>query len=247
MNHSLHNFDLEGLEKTLNDHGYMHKPSSIIYRFVEYTENHPGCTVLDMGCAFGVAAIPCLEKGANVIACDIAERHLEILRARTPYHLLHKLRTTTNRFPSETNFQDSSLDGVLMSHVLSFLTPDEIHEGINKIYRWLKQKRQLFVINYTPFHKTLKSFIPTYERQKLAGYEFPGLVEDRSEFCAPGGLTENLPKGFILFDVDSLSNVFSKAGFIIDECFYLRSKTEPVPNKFAFDGREWIAMIPTKP
>ena len=159
----------------------------------------------------------------------------------------HNLKTTLARFPDETNYDESSLDGILISHVLSFLSTQEILQGACKVFHWLKPGKKLFVINYTPFHKTLKAFIPLFEKRKSEGCEFPGMVDDRSKFCKPGTLTENLPKGFILFDVDTLSKIFRDAGFIIDECNYVGSDVESIPKKFILDGREWVGLIATKP
>jgi len=65
-------------KKTMNCRGYMHPLSAIGEKF----STHAGTLkdpVIDMGCAYGVASIAALTKGAGkVIACDIEQQHLNL-------------------------------------------------------------------------------------------------------------------------------------------------------------------------
>ena len=241
----LHSYDESGLERTMNGYGYMHRPSKLIDKFVQLAKKSKG-TFLDIGCAYGVATIPCLQVGAKVTACDIDARHLEILQRRTPRKFLNNLKICNHRFPDETNFCQDVFNGILISHVLSFLLPEEIEEGLLKAFRYLKVNGKIFVINYTPYHETLKNFIPVYEKRKRNNETWPGLIKNKEQYSNSKFLKNNLPKNFILFDIDTLSKLFNKAGFIIDECNYSGSFNEMIPEPFKFDGREWVCLIATK-
>ena len=241
----IHQFDNEGLEKTLNGYGYMHLESELTKKFIEYSKTYPG-NFLDLGCAYGVATIPCLKNNTQVYACDIDERHLDILEQRVPEELRSSLHKINKRFPNETSFEEGFFDGILVSHLLSFLTPIEIEIGMGCIHRWLKDEGRLFVINYTPYHKTLKNFIPIYEKKKQNGELWPGYVEGKDKYTDSIYLKKNLPDNFVLLDVDTLAHVASKTGFYIEECNYFGSSTNHVPTPFKLDGREWVGLIAIK-
>jgi SAM-dependent methyltransferase len=242
----MHNYDHNGLEKTLNGFGYMHQLSEIAKKFIQFSKDSQG-KLLDLGCAYGVTTIPCLTNGASVTACDIDAGHLEILKKRTPKEFLCKLETLHQRFPDQTEFSSNQFDGILLSHVLSFLKPQEIEAGLKKIFSWLKPGGKLFILNYTPYHQTLKDYIPVYEMKKKNGEQWPGLISNKDSYGDSSYLKTNLPNDLILFDPDTLNHVISEAGFVVDECDYLGSRTELVPEPFKMDGREWVGLIATKP
>lgn len=242
---SIHKYDHNGLEKTINGFGYMHQPSEITNKFIKHAEELKG-TLLDIGCAYGVATIPSLVQGANVYACDVDMRHLEILKKRTPKQYHAMLRLIHGRFPCQIDFTPDSFDAILISHVLSFLSPQEIEEGIRKIFDWLKIGGKIFIINYTPYHKSLRDFIPIYEKGKQDGDKWPGLIKNKDEYGDSVYLKNNLPDQLMLFDMDILKNLIQNYSFSINECYYLGSKTEFVPEPFRMDGREWVGLIATK-
>jgi SAM-dependent methyltransferase len=243
---TIHNYNTIGLEKTRNGFGYMHKASEITKKFIDLSKT-ANQTLLDIGCAYGVATIPCLMNGAQVFGCDIDNNHLEIMKKRVPEAFIKNLETVNKKFPYQTDFLPNTFDGILISHVLSFLSPQEIFDGIMKVFNWLKSDGKLFILNYTPFHKSLKNFIPIYEEKKRNGDKWPGLIMDKDCYGDSIYLKENLPDNLILFDTDMLLNLFSTSKFLINDCYYLGSSTEFVPEPFRLDGREWVGLIATKP
>lgn len=241
----VHFYDEVGLEKTLNGYGYMHTESEYTKKFIEYSEYCSG-NLLDVGCAYGVSTIPCLKNKSNVYACDIDIRHLDTLERRVPEEFRTYLHKINKRFPDETNFANEFFDAVMISHVLSFLTPEEIDLGIAKIHDWLKSDGKLFIVNYTPYHKTLQDFIPIYENKKERGDRWPGLVQNKDHYGNSNYLKNNLPDNFLLLDVEILAELALKNGFLIEECKYMGSASNYVPEPFRLDGREWVGLIATK-
>ena len=75
---------IKGLVPTLNDKGFMFEVlDGFADEFIRMSGS-PDDEVLDIGCAYGVATISALKMGARVTACDMDQRHLEILKSRTP-------------------------------------------------------------------------------------------------------------------------------------------------------------------
>lgn len=242
MNKADHNLVIE---PTKNGFGYMHNKSIIMDKFVAFSKlsSQP---VLDIGSAYGVASIKAVENGAKVIACDIDQVHLDMLIDRTPQIQRNNMKTLAARFPNETNFEDGSIGAVLLSHILTFLEGDEIDEGFKKINHWLNENGKVFILNYTPYHSTLTSFIPVYEKNKLSGMRWPGYLSDKRFFKASSKEKDFVPNKINLLDVDILERLAGENGFHIELLKYIGGVNEGVPERFCLDGREWVGMIATK-
>jgi SAM-dependent methyltransferase len=172
--------DIANLEPTKNGFGFMHNKSIITDKFVSFSKTATK-PVLDIGSAYGVASIFSLKEGASVIACDICQVHLDTLVSRTHPGYRNKLKTVLARFPNQTSFENESIHAVLLSHVLSFLDGDEIDEGMKEINNWLDAEGKLFILNYTPYHKTLSNFIPVYQKNVALGKKWPGYIKDKRQ------------------------------------------------------------------
>ena len=85
---------IEGLVPTLNHRGFMSDTMNYFSaQFAEYA-GKIDTEVLDIGCAYGIASQAALENGARVLACDMDERHLQILLRETPQELHDRLHTS---------------------------------------------------------------------------------------------------------------------------------------------------------
>ena len=230
----------------------MHELSVIGHAFVEFANKDMKEPMLDIGAAYGVATIPCLLKGAKVIANDICTAHLDELEQRAPKSARDRLTTITGKFPSDINFQENSISAILVSHVMTFLTEREIIDGINLFNRWLIPGGKLFLVNYTPYHRSLQKFIPIYERRKEKNKIFSGALEDKREFlnneCDRDDslLSKNVPNRLVLLDVETISALLDQERFIIDYLDYLGGVESGVPRALCLDGREWVGCIATK-
>ena len=103
----------QGVIKTANAMGVMFKElSPAAEEFVQFAKLAK-LLMLDIWAAFGVTTIPALENGANVIACDLSDEHLVILRQSVDKKFLHKLQTVTKKFPDELNFNADTIKKVV--------------------------------------------------------------------------------------------------------------------------------------
>ena len=140
--------------------------------------------VLDIGCAYGVATIAALEQGARVLACDMEQEHLKVLKDRVPDGLLKRLRTRQGLLP-DIDFEEASFGSILASRVLHFLTPEEIRLAFKKFSDWLKPGGRLYALADTPYTGFWASEAPKYEKRKAEGDLWPSYIDDVSVF--PGG------------------------------------------------------------
>ena len=75
----------EGLVPTMNKTGFMTAELDEYSKKFAVFAGERGVLdeeSLDIGCAYGVATLAALEKGARIFACDIELKHLEILDQR---------------------------------------------------------------------------------------------------------------------------------------------------------------------
>ena len=235
-----HQFN-EGYEKTKNKRGSMHTLSKYSLEFVMSASNaiYP---VLDIGCAYGVATIPALERGAKVYAFDMESEHLAILKERTPSEYLKNLHVVQGKFPEDLTIPDSSISAVLTSFILCFLSPKELEEGFKKINKLLVKGGKLFIVDYTAYTGILPKFISEYEKRTAAGDPWPGYIPDLSEYIE----YENLPKSIHAIDPEMLLRVLPKYGFKVEKVEYFGGPEYPMSPIMALDGREFVGCIATK-
>lgn len=232
----------DALIVTLNSMGYMlSKPEKYNQAFIDFSQHAAG-PVLDIGAAYGLATIPALEKGAYVIANDLDERHLQILKSKVPPSQLNRLELKPGRMPNEIDFAANSLGAVLASRVLGFILPEELELSLNKIFNWIKPGGKFFFVSGS-LYGTFQKFLPTYQKRKAEGHMWPGFIEDVPLY-SPGRVSD-LPQYVHVLDEDILSRSLKKAGFLIEEMgFY--SASEEHPQDMKLDGREMIGAIAFK-
>src|SRR3990167_8149100 len=188
----------QGLIKTTNAMGVMFKElSPAAEAFVHYARHADG-PLLDIGCAYGVATIPALNNGGELIGCDLSDEHLSILRQSISSDLLQKkLTTTTSSFPYALSFQPKSLSGILISNVLHFMDGETIVDGLSKCWQWLKPDGKLFINVMTPHLSFYHQLIPEYQHRVDAGVTWPGIFNPK--LVASDKWKDNLPDFVHLF------------------------------------------------
>ncbi|CAH0539218.1 class I SAM-dependent methyltransferase [Vibrio marisflavi] len=240
-------FDKYGLEATHNSFGFMHTLSPMGKAFIEYSSQTLEKPLLDIGCAFGVTTLPCLENGAKVVACDIEQSHLDELKRRAPLQHHENLTLQLGRFPEEMDFAEGSFSGIFISHVLPFLSEQELKDGFQKISKWLAPGGKLFLLCYSPFHKTMSDFIPTYLERIKTTKTFAGLVDNKRDYESNEIVNDDLPDRLMLFDVPTVEHLFELAGLDTELCEHIGGVENGVPEIFCLDGREWVGAIGVKP
>ncbi|MBA3814394.1 MAG: class I SAM-dependent methyltransferase [Alphaproteobacteria bacterium] len=234
----------DALIVTLNRKGYMlSKPEKYIQAFIDFSPHAPG-PVLDIGAAYGVATIPALAKGAYVIANDLHEGHLQILKSKVPPSLIDHLELKSGKMPDEIDFEENSLGAVLTSRIFTFILPEEFEVSVEKIFKWLKPGGKLFYLGGSPYMGTFRKFLPTYQKRKAEGHRWPGFIEDIPS-CTPERACD-LPHSMHLLDEEVLSRSLLRAGFVI-ETMGFNSALKEHPEDMKLDGREQIGAIACKP
>jgi SAM-dependent methyltransferase len=137
MNTPLPATDLPGAIPTLNGTGFMLEAlDEYAWSFIEAAARAPG-EVLDIGCAYGVATLAALERGARVCASDMEPAHLALLEQRVPNAQRAQLRTRAGVLP-DIEFPSRSFDAILASRVLHFLDGDALPRALAAFARWLR-------------------------------------------------------------------------------------------------------------
>jgi ribosomal protein L11 methylase PrmA len=163
-----------GAFKTNNAMGVMTlELSPVSQAFIDFCQSVDK-PVLDIGAAYGSITYPALQCGAEVFACDIDQRHLEILREGVPQHFQPKLHTRLARFPQELDLEKNSLSAIHISLVLHFLSGDEISSGLKKCYEWSASEGKLFISAMTPDHGLAINEKTLYETRVMNHEQWPG-------------------------------------------------------------------------
>ena len=230
---------------TLNKMGYMFiKPEKYMQAFIDYAaQTHD--PVLDIGAAYGIATIPALEKGAYVVANDMDQRHLDILKSKVPSALQNHLELKVGAMPHDINFPEHYFGVILASRILNFVDPKVLKLCFSLIYKWLKPGCRFVYLGATPYMGTFRHFLPQYLKNKQEGCEWPGLLEDIMAH-APADKAQNLPEFINLIDKDLLNVLLTESGFVIETMDYIPAEKEH-PEDMKLDGREHLGAIAIKP
>lgn len=198
-------------------------PGQMTERFIAFAQS---CErpVVDIGCAYGVAAIP-----AGAIAVDLEPSHLAALPAQ--------MDRVVARFPA-LSFRAGSLGAVHASNVLHFLTGEELEEGVQRMEEWLAPGGKVFVQASTPFQRPFVRFLPEFARRVEAGEHWPGWVADTRQITDFRRLHQ-YPAAIHLLDESVLRRLFS--GWEIEYCGYYRR--HGLPASLYLDGRESVGLI----
>lgn len=225
---------------TSNKTGYTVKiPDECIQAFIDFSLKHNG-SVLDIGCAYGVAVIPLLKSKIKITALDLSQKHLNFIKEISKNSCY--LNTIKAKFPLETNFSNKSFDAILISRILHFLSPQEIKTSMQKLYTWLKPEGKVFASVATPYSQIYKDYIPKYEKNKINNKPWPGIIKTNQE--SNHLRVKDMPQYLNLFDKELLENLFKKENFIIEESGYLTNKN--LPNDIKLDNRETAYLIAAK-
>ncbi|MEJ1933407.1 class I SAM-dependent methyltransferase [Nostoc sp. NIES-2111] len=199
----------------------------------------PGMQVMEIGAAFGVAALPALERGARVVANDLEQEHLEELRRRAKYP--ERLTLLPGRFPRFVRWEGASVDAILASNVLHFLTGPQLKKGVESFAHWLKPGGRVYVLAATPYLAPFAEFGPEFAARKAAGLPCPGWIENARAFSRHGLLSQ-IPRSIHLLDDEALRELF--AGWEIERCWMFRRRD--LSKTMWLDGRESVGLVARK-
>lgn len=231
-----------GAIPTLNGRGFMLEAlDQYAQEFVDAAAREPG-EVLDIGCAYGVASLAALARGARVCACDMDQRHLSLLEQRTPAAQKESLRTVVGVLPG-VEFPASSFGAILASRVIHFLSGPDIQIALAAMYKWLKPGGGLYVVADTPYMPGWSAIIPTYETAKANGEPWPGFIPDIARFSSNNADSAPGPSFLNTLDPDILARECAGVGFAVERVGYFGlQRLGP-----AASGREHAGCVARKP
>lgn len=238
---------LHGGEQTLNNTGYMTGSLDPYSKeFIEYAGSASG-QVVDIGACFGVATIPALKHGANVIAVDIDQRHLDELYLRTPVKNRERLKLVLGALPDQLSFPKESISAILCCRIFHLLKPEAIDASLQHIYNWLEVGGRLYIINDTPYarysDKMLTEFVPIYEREKERGVLWPGYIPNLKDYLQVE-FHHLCPSFITLTGVDELVAACERQGFQVIKSGYI--PRPDYPPLLQNDGRENAGVVAQK-
>jgi SAM-dependent methyltransferase len=196
---------------------------------------------LDIGCAFGVACLPILRKGFEVIGIDPGWQELETLYSVSSPTERQNLTLIHGLFPQHSAIiPDGTVGSILISRVFHFMRPKEIRDSLAEAFRLLAPGGHLFVTAETPYFKiSMESgFVAEYEQRIRDGVEWPGLNENVHRLYP--NIKSGLPEFMHYMDPETLSREARLAGFQVQA-----SHTFPRPkfrDDIRGDGRESVGL-----
>lgn len=234
-------FGMKTMVPTLNGTGFMFEVRD---GFAEDWIRFAGASgerVLEIGSAYGVAAIPALEAGGHVVACDMEPKHLEILEQRVAPSLRSRLTCVAGALPA-VDFERGTFGAILCSRVLHFLSGEEIDQSVAKMASWLRPDGRLYLVADTPYG-IWRNFIPTFEQAKREGQRWPGMMVGLHNYLPTPGIRKHIdrPAFMNLLDTELLVRMCTEAGLQVKRARFIdRSDFKGLG---ALDGRENAGVL----
>lgn len=242
---------VNGFVSTWNKQGYMATQLDHFSKaFISLPKNNAGQKIklLEIGSAYGVAALKALGNGGVVFANDIDMIHLAILFKKAAGDCHDRLIPVLGEFPEELEFPDNYFDGILISRVMHFFTGENIVLSLKKLKQWIKPGGKIYIVNETPYLCNWQKFLPDYLARKARGDEWPGLILDPKIYA--NFRSVDLPDLVHWLDRETLKYAILKAGFVeneIDSLEYINREGQfPDDLIMPSEGRESVGCCLTK-
>ncbi|MBL0942395.1 MAG: class I SAM-dependent methyltransferase, partial [Alphaproteobacteria bacterium] len=210
--------------------------------FINYA-SHSQLPCLEIGAAYGAVTLEALKKGATMVVNDLDPSHLEVLKNYLTQAMEPHIKFVAGKFPEDVHLNPESFGAIFSSRVIHFFTPQEIDGAFKNFVELLVPGGKLFIVCETPYLKNYKAFIPIFEDRKARGAEWPGLIEDISEYNIMRA--KHLPRLMHFFDAETLSRVVSSYGFVVEKVGMF--ERADFPDDIQLDGRESVGIIAYKP
>ena len=231
---------------TLNKRGFTYQLSIFGEAFLDFARqiNRP---VMDIGCAYGIASLIALDSGCEVIAVDLSKDHLRQLVKEAPVNGLNRLTVRNEKFPMQTNYPSNFIGAIYISHVMPFLSPEEVETAVAKLYDWLVPGGKVFIVSFTPFIKLCEPYLPVYFEKKRKGEPWAGLINNLSAYTTDPEFSKKLPEMLNHMDLSDYQRVFESHKFKVERLEYFGDQEELLPKILRLDGKERLGLIAKKP
>ncbi|MEM9243356.1 MAG: class I SAM-dependent methyltransferase [Pseudomonadota bacterium] len=236
--------EIDGRVATENNMGFMFTDiNGSTPAFLDYVVKCAG-TIIDIGCAYGVATLPALEKSkAKIIAFDLSQAHLNGLREFITPQQAGRITYVKGAFPNDFNYENNSLDAIHISYVLHYLSGEDFELGIKKCYDALKPDGKLFINTLSVHFCLFKHLVADYEEKLAQGVPWPGIVDGIKDNQLSQSDSDNVPDSINLVSLAFLEQLLVEHHYTIDEAFYYDIKK---PNTFGSDDKGCIAVVASK-
>jgi len=235
---------IEGRIATKNRTGFMFTEiNGASPAFIDDAEKSTG-VVLDIGCAYGVVTLKVLQQSnCKVVAFDLSNEHLNILRLSVSEDNIGKLTSLEGRFPDDFRFESNSLDAIHSAYMFHFLSGVETEKGLTKCHQALKSGGKIYLNTMSVYFNIFKKFLTIYEANSMKGKRWPGEIHDFSQYLPEQDIGDT-PDFFHVYKLEDFKAALLRSGFVIEQIYYY--DLNEMPAWFASEGKGMIAAIASK-
>lgn len=207
---------------TLNRKGFMSSTLDPVSAAFTETAGHAGKSgnwCLDLGCAYGVASLAAIERGAQMIACDMELGHVSVLLERVPDAARDRVAVLAGLMP-DVAFKPESFAAVLCARALHFLDGNGVTKAVSAMADWLKPGGRVYLIADTPYTGYWARGAADYERRKAAGDPWPGFIPDVTVYLPERARGDGGGHHLNPMDPDTLARVCEGAGLTVEHAAF---------------------------
>jgi len=215
-----------GMVPTLNNKGFMSTSLDPVSAAFALYAGQAGGWSLDLGCAYGIATLAALERGAHVVACDMEPGHVQVLCDRVPAAQADRLRAAVAEMPVLA-FAPGAFTAVLCSRALHFLDGAGVTASIAGIADWLAPGGKAFLVADTPYTGFWAKGAEDYERRKADGDPWPSFIPDVTVYLPDAARSKNTMRHLNPMDPDTLARVCREAGLTVEHADFSGRPDQP--------------------
>jgi SAM-dependent methyltransferase len=212
--------------------------------YIRFSSETKGLMV-EIGAGYGHIVLDVLKNSAHMIAVDVSQEQLDIIKYRATHNKLSGLEVIKAEFPEELDLPTATIDGVLISRLFHFFNGQRIRASIKKIHSCLKTGGKIFIVADSVYRTIFKELIPQYEKNVSDGLEWPGLIDDVRKYIPKDRLNPNMqPLSMNFTDPEIWQRELKQAGFIVEKSSFFKYPADP--DYARLDGREIVGAIGVK-
>lgn len=208
-----------GMVPTLNNKGFMTMTLDPVSAAFTVYAGHAGGWCLDLGCAYGIATLAALDKGAKIVACDMEQGHIDVLLSKVDDSAKDRIKGTVGVMPDVT-FDEQSFNAILCSRALHFLDGPDVEKTVKAMATWLTPGGKVFLIADSPYTGFWARGAEAYEQRKAAGDPWPGFIPDVTIYLPETARTKSVMRHLNPMDPDILARVCKESGLVVEQAAF---------------------------
>lgn len=204
-------------------------------------------TVIDIGCCYGAVSLAVLNNSnCEVVAIDADERHVNLLQdfiKNQHPNLSNRITTMVDNFPKHFLFENNSISAIHASHLLQFLSGDDIIEGLKKCYNALHANGKIYLTTTSVFLPWLSTSFHNAYSERVGKIKWPGEIKNFKDYAPEAG-KPFIGDFFHVLTKEELLQILENIGFIIEENYYYNLQNPAIHSE---NQEEMIGVIAIKP